>query len=632
MRNKVLKSKMNNLLENINFPEDVKKLDFKQLKQLADELREKIIEVTSRKGGHVASSLGAVELTVALHHCFKSPVDKIVWDVGHQSYAHKLLTGRLKRFDTLREMGGLSGFPNARESEHDIFTCGHSATSISSALGLAIARDLRKEKNKVIAVIGDASLSTGLAFEGMNNAGHKGTDLIVVLNDNEHFISKPVGALSRYLNTVITNPLYNRVRAETEKVVKSIPKLGPVAYKTVRRFQEALKTLLVPGILFEELGFRYFGPIDGHDIEQLITTFRNISVLKEPVFIHVITKKGKGYKYAEQDPVMFHGIGAFNAETGGQLNCRCQDKTFTEYFSDKIIELAEKDEKIIAITAAMPDGTGLKKFAERFPARFFDVGITESHAVTFAAGLAKGGMKPVIAVYSTFLQRAYDQLIHDVALQDIAVLFCLDRSGLVGKDGPTHHGVFDIVYTRTLPHFIVMAPKDGRELQLMLEKALEWGKPAVIRYPRAEAVSEAGVSSCKLLEIGKSEQLRKGKDIAVLAVGSMVNTALKTADILSQKGIELAIINARFIKPLDKEMLEALSKEYKRIYTIEEGIFSGGFGSSVLEFFEREGKNSLDIRCLSLPDEFIEHGLRDELLRKYHLTPDGIAAVIEKEA
>jgi len=617
-------------LEKIRTTADIKKLKKEELTELSGEIRDRIVNVTSVKGGHLASSLGTVELSVALHYCLNSPKDKIVWDVGHQSYAHKLLTGRVKSFDTLREMGGISGFPNAGESEHDPFTCGHSATSISTALGLASARDLKGEDHKVVAVIGDASLATGLAFEGMNHAGHMNTNLVVILNDNEHFISKPVGAMSRYLNSVITNPLYNKVREEAEKVIKGIPKLGMPAYKTVKKFQEGLKNLLVPGILFEELGFRYFGPVDGHDIDQLVTMLGNILTLKEPVFVHAITKKGKGYGPAEKDPVRFHGVNGFNVKTGQIPVSKGKEKTFTECFGDKLTELARKDDRVVAITAAMPDGTGLQKFAETLPERFFDVGITESHAVAFAAGLAKGGLKPVVAIYSTFLQRSYDQLIHDVALQGLPVVFCLDRAGLVGKDGPTHHGVFDVAYTRGLPGFTVMAPKDGAELELMLENALKWDHPAVIRYPRGEAGSLVGASSCAPLEKGTAEVLRKGNDLNILAVGSMVNIALMAADVLSKKGIEAAVVNARFIKPLDRVMLGKLAASGKKIVTLEEGVVSGGFGSAVMEFFEQENIDA-GVRCLGLSDHFIEHGAREELLRKYHLTPDEIAATIEAE-
>ncbi|MCK4852023.1 MAG: 1-deoxy-D-xylulose-5-phosphate synthase [Candidatus Omnitrophica bacterium] len=623
---------MYELLDKISSPADIKGFSTGKLEKLAEEIRDRIIETTSRKGGHLAASLGAAELAVALHFCLESPRDKLVWDVGHQSYAHKLLTGRNRNFDTLREMGGLSGFPNKEESEHDPFTCGHSATSISSAFGLACARDMNGEDFKVVAVIGDASLANGLAFEGLNYAGQTDTNIAVVLNDNEHSISRPVGAMSRYLNKVITNPLYNRVREEAEKVVKNIPKLGSTTYNAVRKFQEGIKNLLMPGILFEELGFRYFGPIDGHDISQLISIFKNTLCLKGPVFIHVITKKGKGYSYAEKDPTGYHGVSSFNVRTGRIYPEERAGKTFTQHFGEKIAGLAGADSRVVAITAAMKDGVGLNEFSERFPGRFFDVGITESHAVTFAAGLARGGFKPVVAVYSTFLQRAYDQLIHDIALQKLPVVFCMDRAGLVGKDGPTHHGVFDLAYMRNLPGFIVMAPKDGFELEVMMEKALEYDRPVAIRYPRDFARQLVGLSSCAPLEIGKAEKLREGGDLAILALGSMVNTALEVGELLSKQGIEASVINARFVKPLDSGMLESVCRENKRLVTLEEGVVNGGFGSAVLEVMERENLlREVQLKCLGLPDQFIEHGAREELLRKYHLMPDEILAIIKSD-
>jgi len=622
---------MYRFLDNITSPADIKDLDIEQLTKLSSEIRDKIIRTTSRKGGHLAASLGAVELAVALHYCMDSPRDKIVWDVGHQSYAHKLLTGRNKYFDTLREMGGLSGFPNKDESEHDPFTCGHSSTSISSALGLACARDLKGDDYTVAAVIGDAALSTGLAFEGMNYAGHVRKRFVVILNDNEHSISRPVGAMSRYLNKVISNPLYNRVREEAEKVVKNIPKLGSKAYTTVRKFQEGIKNLLVPGIMFEELGFRYFGPIDGHDIEQLINIFRNTFSLNEPVFIHALTKKGKGYKFAEEDPTRLHGVTKFDIATSQDEGKTDDKKTFTQHFGEQIARLGKKDKRIVAITAAMKDGVGLNQFAERFPERFYDVGITEGHAVTFSAGLARGGYRPVVAVYSTFLQRAYDQLIHDIALQGLPVIFCMDRSGIVGKDGPTHHGVFDISYIRSLPEFIFMAPKDGLELEIMMEKSLEWDKPVAIRYPRDIADQLVSASSFAPLELGRSEKLREGRDCTIIAVGSMVNIALKVAEIFSKEHIELTVINARFIKPLDREMLEAECGANRKVVVLEEGVVNGGFGSAVLEFIQRENLKDVKIKCIGLPDHFIEHGSREELLRKYHLTPDEMARIIKAE-
>ncbi len=623
---------MTQFLGKIDTPAGLKGLEIRELEQLCREIREEIIRVTSMKGGHVASSLGAVELAVAAHYCLNSPDDKIIWDVGHQCYAHKMLTGRYDRFETLREMGGISGFPNSSESEHDHFTSGHSATSISTALGLAEARDLNRQDHKVIAVIGDASLSTGLAFEGLNQAGHMRTSMAVLLNDNEHSISKPVGAMSRYLNTVISNPLYNKVREETEKIVKGIPKLGPQAHKAAKKFQEGLKNLLVPGIIFEELGFRYFGPIDGHDLGQLISIMSKILPLQEPVFLHTITRKGKGYKFAEENPVKFHGIGGYDIASGEANDGEEEEKkSFTGHFGRKTLELGEKDPAVTAITAAMVDGTGLNIFAERFPRRFYDVGITEPHAVTFAAGLARGGMRPIVAVYSTFLQRSYDQLIHDIALQKLPVIFCLDRAGIAGKDGPTHHGVFDIVYMRSLPEFVVMAPKDGRELEAMLEKALEWEKPVSIRYPRASGESIVPTSSCVPLEEGVSERLRHGKDASIIAVGSMVSASLIAADILSHEGKEVEVINARFIKPLDKRMIEEVTGKARVLFTIEEGIADGGFGSAVLEFCERENLASPRIRRIGMPDEFIEHGSREEVLRKYHLDPQGIADIVRSE-
>ena len=623
------KTKMK-LLDKISSPEDIKQFSPDELTLLAREIREKIIDVTSKNGGHIASSLGAVELAIALHFSLNSPKDKIVWDVGHQGYAHKLLTGRAKRFDTLRELGGISGFPNKNESEHDPFTCGHSATSISSALGLAAARDILGESSKIVAVIGDASLATGLAFEAMNHAGHSKTNLVVILNDNEHFISKPVGAMSKYLTKVLTNPLYNKVKEESEKIINSIPKVGPVAVKTVRKFQEGLKNLLVPGILFEELGFRYFGPVDGHNIMEMVDILERVSKLNEPIFIHAITRKGKGYAPSEKNPTNFHGISSFDKETGKTKTNTC-GKNFTEHFSNKIVELAEKDNKIVAITAAMPDGTGLTNFEKKFPNRFFDVGITESHAVTFAAGLARGGLKPVVAIYSTFLQRSFDQLIHDVALQNLHVVFCLDRAGLVGRDGPTHHGSFDITYTRVLPNFTVMAPKDGIEFDQMLEEAINMNSPVVIRYPKDVAERVVASSSCAPLKLGTSEVLRNGKDVTILAVGSMVNISLEAADILSKNNIEAGVINARYLKPLDKGIIIKYANQTKKMFIVEENVISGGFASSVLELFSQENITGKDIKCYGLPDEFIEHGSRKELLRKYNLTKEALAEAIRTE-
>lgn len=628
-----------NLLDAIKAPKDIRNFTIDQLNELAEEIRARILEVTSEKGGHLASNLGSADFIIALHYCLDTPHDKILWDVGHQAYPHKLLTGRNKQFDTLRELGGISGFPHSSESEYDLFTTGHSGTSISTGFGIARARDLNGEKFKVVSVLSDASLSAGLAFEGLNQLGHSGTNMVVVLNDNECSISRPVGAMSRYLVKVITNPLYNRAREEGEKFLKKIPRIGAQAFKAVKIFQEGLKGLIVPGILFEELGFRYIGPIDGHDIKEMVTVFKNTFSSNEPVFIHLKTIKGKGYKFSEEDPIGYHGVVPFEIETGKTISKKISIppaktpklKSYTNHFGDKLIEMAEKDKKIVAITAAMKDGTGLTKYAEKFPSRFYDVGIAEAHATTFAAALAKGGIKPVVAIYSTFLQRAYDQLIHDVALQKARVLFCMDRGGIAGKDGATHHGVFDIAYIRSLPNFVGMAPKDGYELEKMMEKAFDFGSPVALRYPRGTANQVVGLSSFEAIKLGKSEKIRDGKVLAIIALGSMVNTALKTADILSKNGIEATVINARFYKPLDYDMLEKIGYTIKKIVTLEEGVVSGGFGSAILEFMAMEKIPGLQIKCLGLPDEFIEHGEQDELLRKYHLTPDEIAETIKQE-
>ena len=621
---------MGNLINKINSPDDLKEIPIKDLPLLAGEMREKIIDVVSKRGGHLASSLGAVELAISLHYCFNMPKDKIIWDVGHQAYPHKILTGRAKAFDTLRQLGGISGFPSRTESKYDTFTCGHSSTSISTTLGLACARDLKNETWKAIAVIGDASLANGMALEGLNHAGHMKKDIIVVLNDNELSISRSVGALSKHLNRILTNPVYNKVRRQMQILVKRIPIFGFKTFRAARKLEELLKNLLVPGMFFEGLGFRYFGPINGHDINELITMFRNIASLREPIVVHVVTKKGKGYKFAEEKPSLFHGTPPFNAKTGKAL-AEKGPKSFTEIFSDKIVELARKDKRIVAITAAMPDGTGLARFSREFPNRFFDVGIAEEHAVAFSAGLAHQGLRPIVAIYSTFLQRGYDQMIHDVSLQNLPVVFCLDRAGLAGEDGPTHHGVFDIAYLRHIPNIVVMAPRDGLELGMMLEFAISLKKPVAIRYPKGSAQSHLSGSSFEKIELGKSETLRKGRDIAIFAIGSMVSIAVKAADILSADGIEATVINARFVKPLDKETIENLTKEIKKVVTLEEGVATGGFGSAVLEFFERENIENVKIERLGLPDQFIAHGKREELLKEYHLTADEICETIKNE-
>ncbi len=624
---------MGRLLDRIDSPADLRRLQQDELPRLAEEIRQEIIDVVSETGGHLSSSLGAVELAIAVHYVFNTPRDKVLWDVGHQAYAHKLLTGRRKVFKTLRQMGGISGFPNKDESEYDLFTVGHSSTSISSALGLAAARDLNKTNEKIVAIIGDASLANGMAFEAMNHAGSLKKDIIVILNDNELSISKSVGALSSYLSNIMVNPLYNRIHNDLEKLVKGIPRFGLRAYRAARRFEEGVKNLLVPGIFFEELGFRYIGPIDGHSVNDLIAKLRKLAKLKGPIILHTITKKGKGYKYSEEKPSDFHGSHPFDKVSGKASAAAPRTaSTFTKAFSEKIVELAARDRNIVAVSAAMLDGTGLQEFAERFPHRIFDVGIAEEHAVTFAAGLARGGLRPFVAIYSTFLQRACDQVLHDVCLQNLGVVFCLDRAGLVGEDGATHNGLFDISYLRYMPNMIITAPKDTNELKAMLEVAAQTGSPFSIRYPRGGGIF-GGEEDMPFSEIaiGKSEILAEGKHVVILALGSMVAVSLRAAEFLSKIGISATVVNARFVKPLDGGLIEKLSSKCRKFVTVEEGVISGGFGSAVLEFIDGENIKSIELKAIGLPDEFIEHGRREELLRKYNLTPEGIAGVIAAE-
>jgi 1-deoxy-D-xylulose-5-phosphate synthase len=580
---------MGMLLDRINSPKDLKNIGQQDLPKLADEIRHKIIDVVSETGGHLASSLGAVELAIAVHYVLDTPKDKLLWDVGHQAYAHKILTGRKDVFKTLRQLGGISGFPNRDESEYDIFTVGHSSTSLSSALGLAAARDLRGTDEKIVAIIGDAALANGIAFEAMNNIGHLKKDIIVILNDNELSISKTVGALSRYLNTILVNPLYNKVRDDLQRLVKKIPRFGFGAYRAARKFEEGVKNLLVPGIFFEELGFRYFGPFNGHSTDELISKLCNVVDMKGPILLHTITKKGKGYKFSEEQPTDFHGSRSFDKVSGRQAGTDKSAATYTDAFSEKMLELAERRSDIVAVSAAMLPGTSLDKFAEKFPERIFDVGIAEEHAVTFAAALARGGLKPFVAIYSTFLQRAYDQIIHDVCLQDLGVVFCLDRAGLVGEDGATHNGVFDISYLRHIPHMIVAAPKDTEELKAMMELAATLDVPFSIRYPRGTGTFRVkeGMPSQKI-ELGKAEILKDGKHLAIFALGSMVGASFEAAKLLSKKGIQAAVINTRFVKPLDGELIENLSRRFKKFVTVEEGVISGGFGSAMFEFIDRD--------------------------------------------
>lgn len=613
---------MTRWLSQINTPEDLQKIEVENLKPLSGEIREFIIQKASKTGGHLAPNLGVVELTLALHYVFNSPIDKIIWDVGHQCYTHKILTGRRTDFDSLRQFGGISGFPRRGESEHDIFGTGHASTSISAALGIAVARDLKEEDHKVIAVIGDGSLGGGMAFEALNQAGAAKRDMIIVLNDNEMSISKNVGALSAYLNRLVSDPRYNQLRARARKLLCKWP-LGKHAVKAARRIESSVMALLGPSLLFEELGFKYIGPIDGHNVFDLVNTFQNVKQLGGPLLVHVVTKKGKGCDYAEKNATKFHSVAPFDAANGEKLSVPSEKITYTEAFSNALVKLAEQDKKIVAITAAMPDGTGLAKFARKFPDRFFDVGICEQHAVTFAAGLATAGFKPVCAIYSTFLQRAYDQIVHDVALQNLPVIFALDRGGIVGDDGPTHHGVFDVSYLRHIPNMVVMAPKDENELQSMLKTAVNYAGPSALRYPRANGISAPIEKDIMSVEIGKAEILREGEDLAIIAFGSMVYPAVRAAEELIHDGESVTVINARFAKPLDEEII-LKAAECGKIITIEENALQGGFGSAIIELLEKKNVRNIKIRRLGIPDKFIEHGSQEILKEQISLNKRGI--------
>lgn len=619
---------MSHILETIENPQQLKNLSLQQLEKLALELRSFIIENVSQTGGHLAPSLGVVDLTIALHRVFDCPQDKIVWDVGHQAYAHKILTGRRDRFYTLRQKDGITGFPRPAESDYDSFGVGHSSTSISAALGMAIARDLNREKHHVLAVIGDGALTGGEAFEALNHAGDLRKNLIVILNDNEMSIDPNVGALSEYLSKMRTAPQYNRAKKDFGGLLKSIPHIGDTVLKTAEHIKDSVRFFLVPGGLFEEMGFTYIGPIDGHNIELLLEVLEQAKQMDGPLLIHVRTKKGKGYLPAEIEPDKFHGIGKFNMTTGAVIKKAGMPPTYTDVFGQALLDLADENDDIVAITAAMPSGTGLKRFSKVFPKRFFDVGIAEQHAMTLAAGLAAGKKQPVIVLYSTFAQRAYDQMLHDVCLQNLPVVLCLDRAGVVGEDGPTHHGVFDISYLRAIPNLTIMAPKDENELRQMLSTAFALKHPVAIRYPRGSARGVAIESSFENLPEGKAELLQSGGNVAFFALGTMVETAEKAAGILKQEGIAATVVNARFAKPLDESMLRDLAGHMDLIITMEENVLAGGFGSAVLEFLNREKLTNAQIQCLGFPDTFVEQGARSELLRLYKLTEQDAADVV----
>ncbi|RQD76378.1 MAG: 1-deoxy-D-xylulose-5-phosphate synthase [Candidatus Syntrophonatronum acetioxidans] len=609
---------MPGLLNSITGPADIKKLSLDKLKELSEEIREMLTDTVSKNGGHLSPNLGVVELTISLHSVFNSPRDKIVWDVGHQSYVHKLLTGRREQFSTLRCFEGMSGFPRKQESPHDVFQTGHASTSISAALGLAKARDLKKKRHHVIAVIGDGALTGGIALEALNHAGHAETDLLVVLNDNEMSISKNVGGMASYLNSLRADPAYSRMKEDVEFLMRRIPAIGDTVYKSLGRIKDSLKYLLVPGMLFEELGFTYLGPVDGHNISLLRQALVSAKKLKGPVLLHVLTKKGKGYHVAEKNPDQFHGIGPFDVKTGKPLK-NSTSPSYTEVFSRTLINLAEKDKRIVGITAAMPSGTGLDKFAENFPERFIDVGIAEQHALTFSAGLAAEGFRPVVAIYSSFLQRGYDQIVHDICLQKLPVVIGIDRAGIVGEDGETHQGAFDISFLRHIPGMVVMAPQDERELQNMLYTALHHEGPVALRYPRGSGPGVPVKDEYERLDLGKSQILLSGPDLVIFALGTMVEVAQRAAEGLKEYGIKVTLVNARFVKPLDEHLIINLIQKCKKAITIEENVLQGGFGSGILELLEEKGINGYQLRRLGLPDCYIEHGPRSILLDKYGL-------------
>lgn len=620
---------MHKLLDTINNPADLKNIPRQELPELVAEIRRFLIETVAQTGGHLASNLGAVELSVALHYCFDSPADKLIWDVGHQAYTHKILTGRRDSFHTQRQYQGISGFPKRSESPHDAFGAGHSSTSISAGLGMAAAQDLKESGNRVIAVIGDGSLTGGMAYEALNQAGHLKKNLIVVLNDNEMSIAKNVGAFSSFVSRKMTGSDFRKLKKEMQGLLESIPAIGKDILHFARRAENSLKGFLTPGMLFEALGFDYVGPIPGHDLPQLLEVFENVKGIEGPVLVHVMTTKGKGYQPAEENPDVFHGVGPFDVATGKTTGGKPGATSYTGVFGAALLKLAEEDEKIIAITAAMPDGTGLTPFARRFPERFFDVGIAEQHGLTFAAGLAAAGFRPVAAIYSTFLQRAYDQIFHDVCLQKLPVTMALDRAGLVGDDGPTHHGTFDLSYLRHLPEMTLMAPKDENELQHMLKTAVYAGRPVALRYPRGAGYGIPLDQELQALEIGRGELLTEGDDLAIVAIGSTVYPALEAAKLLEAKGIRATVVNARFVKPLDRELILNAAMRTGCIITVEENALQGGFGSAVLELLADEGMTAVRVKRIGIPDRYIEQGPQPQLRANLGLDGAGIAATTE---
>jgi 1-deoxy-D-xylulose-5-phosphate synthase len=618
-------------LNKIDSPADLKKVPRADLPIVAEELRDYMVSVIAKIGGHLASSLGAVELTIALHYLFDTPKDKIVWDVGHQAYGHKILTGRRDRFPTIRQYGGISGFPVRDESPYDTFNVAHAGTAISGALGMAVARDLKGENFHVVAVVGDAGLTTGLTLEGINNLGTLKKKVLVILNDNKMSISPNVGAFAGYLNRIVHGQAYNRLREEVEKMIRAVPRLGPRLLKISQDLVETAKSMLIPGLVFEELGFEYVGPINGNNLEDVLNVLAKAKERPGPVMVHIVTQKGKGYPIAEQLPTKYHGVTPFDFSTGAFFKGPAGAPSYTSVFGKAICELAEKDPRVVAITAAMGEGTGLNDFSKRFPERFYDVGIAEQHAVTFATGLACEGMRPVVAIYSTFLQRAFDEIMHDTCLMKSPVTFALDRGGLVGADGPTHHGLYDLVYLTALPGIVVMAPKDENELRHMLYTAINVNGPAALRFPRGNGLGVTMDKDLKALEIGKGEILREGSDIGILALGSMVHPCMEAAARLEEVGIRATVINARFVKPLDEELICCLAAEKQFLVTAEEGTEAGGFGSAVASLLQ-DKKIPASILRIAVPDRIIPHGAPALLHAKFGLDVDGICEKIKNFA
>ena len=611
------------ILNKVNYPEDVRKLKLKEKEELAVELREKIVSLVSKTGGHLASNLGVVELTIALHSVFNTPMDKIVWDVGHQTYVHKMLTGRKNKLDSLRKLDGLAGFPKTTESIYDNFNTGHSSTSISIALGFARVRDIKQEKHKVVAVIGDGALTGGMALEALNDCGSSKTDMLVVLNDNEMSISKNVGGISLMLSKVRTQNLYVNTNIKGKRKISKIPFVGKKIVKFVQKTKRSIKQLVIPKMYFEDIGFRYLGPVDGHNLEELERMLEIAKNQSGPILLHVVTKKGKGYKPAEENPDKFHGISKFDIETGEKIGKSVPDYSYV--FGKKLCNIAEKNKKIVAITAAMKDGTGLKEFAKKYPERFFDVGIAEGHAVGLAAGMAKAGMIPVVPVYSSFLQRAYDQLVHDVAIQNLPVIICADRAGIVGNDGETHQGLLDMAFTKTIPNFTIMAPKDFNELEEMLDFAVELKRPVLIRYPRGTEGVTFKVSD--VISLGKMEVLEDGEDIAFIAIGKMVSRAKKIVDSLRENGINAKLINSRFLKPIDEEYLINNLENINKIVTIEDGTVVGGLGDEIEKIIFQE-KLDIDVIKFAYPDTFIKRGAVSEIEERFGMDKENIERLI----